>query len=112
MPWKILARASFDFEHPSIVMKRDDVHMSIAGQTVQVWFGADEPMRGRLLLVADVQGLRVEWQKGCTHEDIRSASSVLRSLGLRKPVIAQVLGPLHRELHGAVPRNGGRGRAA
>ena len=112
MAWKIRRRGRLDFERPAIHLVNDDVHLSVAGQTVQVWIGADEPMHGRLLLVADPRGLRVEWQKGYTPEDLRSAARVLRVLGIPKPVITQALTRLHHRLHGPVVPDAARGRAA
>ena len=112
MAWKIRRRGRLDFERPAIHLVNDDVHLSVAGQTVQVWIGADEPMHGRLLLVADPRGLRVEWQKGYTPEDLGSAASVLRHLGVPKPLIAEVFAPLHRQLREAVAPEAEHGGAA
>lgn len=104
MAWKVRTHTPFDFEHPFIHLAKDEAHLSFGRETMQVWIGADEPMRARLLLVVDARGIRVEWQKGYTQGDLHSASSVLRSLGIPRPVIGQALHHLHRQLHTALER--------
>src|SRR5262249_8856262 len=101
MSWKPRPQVPFDFKRPSVHFVNDDVHLSLAGDTMQVWIGADDPMQGRLLLVADTRGLRVEWQKGCTQADFHSIVDKLRSLGIPRPIIGQALRQLHRQLHTA-----------
>jgi hypothetical protein len=98
MAWKVrLPPVPFAYGRPSIHLERDDVHLSIDPGTIQVWIGPAEP--GRLRLVVDQGGLRIAWERGYTQSDLQSATSVLRSLGIPKPDIADAFGPLHRRLH-------------